>query len=287
MTRHDVRREGEMDFYSDEFRRQLRGVAQEHDAALKPWREALMRVFAGGEDAPHALKARLAGAPDRRSFLRLGGATLAGSAVLAACGKSDTKGSQSGTTQATTSTSTGASTTLAATTTAPPSEVDKAQDLTLLRTATSVELLAVAVYGQAAPLIKNADVLSAAKLFRSQHGDHAKQLQAATKESFGADKVYTKPNAVVKKNLVDPVLPTLKSDTDIVKFAIALENSAASTYVAAAGLLSAAALRQAIMAIGGVEARHAAILSSVIKKSVPTDAFWTIKDAVSSDAFVP
>lgn len=275
-----------MDIYRDELRRQLRAVDEQHDAAMKPWREALMRVFVGGEDTPDTAKTHLTGAPDRRAFLRIGGVTVAGAAVLAACGKDDTKGSQSGTTKPATTTSAGAPSTDASTTTGPPTADDKKTDLTLLRTATSVELLAVAVYGQAAPLVTNPDIRATAKLFASQHQEHAQQLQGATTEAFGADKVYKKANAVVKKNLVDPVLPTLKSDTDIVRFAMALENSAAATYVTAAGQFSSAKLRQAIMAIGGIEARHAAILARVLHMSVPKAAFWSTADTVSSDAFV-
>lgn len=275
-----------MDFYRQEFRRQLRAVDEAHVAAMKPWREALLRVFAGGEPTPDAAKASLVGAPDRRAFLRVGGLTVAGAAVFAACGKDNTPGSQSGTTQPTTSTSSGGPSTGVSTTTGPPTADDKKTDLALLRTATSVELLAVAVYGQAAPLIKDPDVLAAAKLFASQHHEHAQQLQAATSQTFGADKVYKKPNAVLKQTLVDPVLPTLKTDTDIAQFAMQIEDSAAATYVTAAGQLSSARLRQAIMAIGGVEARHAAILASVVHTSVPTMAFWSTADTVSSDAFV-
>lgn len=274
-----------MDFYRDELRRQLKVVDEEHRAAMRPWREALMRVFAGGHDAPLAAKAQLAGAPDRRSFLRIGGLTVAGATVLAACGSS-AKGSQSGTTLPETTTSAGTPSTGASTTAPPATPEDKKADLSLLRTSTSIELLAVAVYGQAEPLLKDKDIRAAAKLFASQHRDHAQQLQAATTQTFGADKVYKQPNAVLKKNFVDPMLPTLLSDADIVKFAMQLENSAASTYVSAAGTLSTPKLRQAIMAIGGIEARHSAILAGVLHTSVPTKAIWSTEDAVSSDSFV-
>lgn len=274
-----------MDFHRDELRRQLKAVEAEHRAAMRPWREALMRVFAGAEEASAATKARLTGAPDRRSFLRVGGLTVAGATVLAACG-SDPQGTQSGTTLPSTSTSAGTPSTGVPTTTGPPSADDKKADLALLRTATSVELLAVAVYGQAEPLLKNADIRSTARLFASQHSEHAQQLQAATSQSFGADKVYKQPNEVLRKNLVDPILPTLKSDADIVRFAIQLEDTAASTYVSAAGALTAAKLRQAIMAIGGIEARHSAILAGVVHKTVPTASLFSTQDTVSSDAFV-
>lgn len=286
MSRQVRHEDTRMDFHRDEVRRQLRDLDEDHRSSLKPWRETLMRIFAGGEDASEAVKAHLVGTPDRRSFLRIGGVTVAGAAVLAACGKEDTKGSQSGSTKPAPTTAAGGSTTATPTTAPPPTSEDKKTDLELLRTATSLELLAVVVYGKAAPLVKDKDIVSVATLFARQHSDHAKQLQGATLESFGADKVYKKPNPVVKKNLVDPALPTLKTDADILRFAMALEDAAAATYVTAAGLLSTPALRQAIMAIGGVEARHSAILAHVLNETVPTKAFWDTKDAVSSDAFV-
>ncbi|MDQ6697991.1 MAG: ferritin-like domain-containing protein [Actinomycetota bacterium] len=274
-----------MDLNRDELRRQLKAVDEENSAAMKPWREALMRVFSGETQTAPGVRAELAGAPDRRSFLRIGGLTVAGAAVLAAC-SSDPKGSQSGTTLPETTTAVGTPSTGAPTTAGPVTADDRKTDLALLRTATSVELLAVAVYGKAEPLIKDADIRAAARLFASQHSEHAQQLQGATRETFGADKVYKQANAVLKKNLVDPVLPTLQSDTDIVKFAMSIEDSAAATYVTAAGALSGAKLRQAIMAIGGIEARHAAILAGVLHQSVPTASLWSTQDAVSSDAFV-
>ena len=70
------------------------------------------------------------------------------------------------------------------TTTGPPTADDKKTDLALLRTATSLELLAVAVYGKAEPLLKSADIRAAARLFASQHREHAEQLQAATEEAL-------------------------------------------------------------------------------------------------------
>ena len=277
-----------MELNRDEVRRQLKASDEEHHAAMKPWREALMRIFAGGDKAPEALRAQLAGAPDRRSFLRLGGVTVAGAAILAACGKDDnTKGNTTGTTKAPDTTAAGASSTTQA---PPPSEAspdDKATDLQLLRTATSLELLAVAVYGKAAPLVKDPSILAAAKLFASQHAEHAKQLQGATRESFGADKVYNKPNDYLNTNLVAPNLKSLTSDIAIVKFAMSLEDSAASTYITAAGLLSTPALRQALMAIGGVEARHAAVLAGVLKMAVPTDAFFSTKDTIPTASYIP
>lgn len=277
-----------MELNRDEVRRQLKEADEAHHAAMKPWREALMRVFAGEDKAPEAVRAQLAGAPDRRSFLRIGGVTVAGAAVLAACGKDDdNKGNTTGTTKPPDTTGSGeSSSTQAPTTAGAASPEDMQTDLQLLRTATSLELLAVAVYGKAAPLVKDTSVLDAAKLFSSQHAEHAKQLQGATKESFGADKVYDMANDYLNKNLVEPNLSSLTDDMAIVRFAMKLENSAASTYITAAGLLSTPELRQALMAIGGVEARHAAILGGVLKTAVPTEAFFSTQDTIPTASFI-
>ncbi|MCU1352290.1 MAG: hypothetical protein JWM05_1499 [Acidimicrobiales bacterium] len=272
-----------MDYNHDEVRRQLREVEADQKVAMRSWRESLMRVFAGNETADHAAKAQLAGAPGRRDFLKIGGVTVAGAAVLAACGK-DSKNSAS----TTSSGSKGATTTTAmsgdSSTTTPAK--DDGTDLTLLRTATSLELLAVGVYKTAIPLLKDKTSAQVATLFMNQHDEHAKQLQGATKEAFGADKVYDKPNDYLNTNVVQPALPTLKTDADIAKFALSLENVAAATYGTAAGLLSTPALRAAIMAIGGVEARHAAILSGVLQQPVPTVAFFDLKPAAPKASFV-
>ncbi|MCU1453179.1 MAG: hypothetical protein JWN46_1325 [Acidimicrobiales bacterium] len=272
-----------MDYNHDEVRRQLREVEAEQKVAMRSWRESLMRVFAGHESASDAAKAQLVGAPDRRSFLKIGGVTVAGAAVLAACGK-DTKKSASTTTGAAATTAAPTTGMADSSTTAP--STDSATDMTLLRTATSLELLAVAVYKTAIPLLKDKTSAQVATLFMNQHDEHAKQLQGATKEAFGASKVEMMPNDYLNKNVVQPALPTLKNDGDIAKFALTLENTAAATYCTAAGLLSTPALRAAIMAIGGVEARHAAILSGVLQQSVPTVAFFDLKPTIPKASFV-
>jgi hypothetical protein len=52
-----------------------------------------------------------------------------------------------------------------------------------------------------------------------------------------------------------------------------LEEAAAQTYVFAGGALSTPALRSTIMTIGGVEARHAAVLRMAALKQTTTDIF--------------
>src|SRR6476661_10920477 len=128
-----------MDLNRDEIRRQLREAEVLQKEAMGPFRRALDRMFSGEEDYDVRTKSQLLGVPDRRQFMKVGGATVIGAAVLAACGSSSDKAASSGTTTPTTATPTSP-------TTAPEAAADAATDKVLLRTATSIELLAVAVY---------------------------------------------------------------------------------------------------------------------------------------------
>ena len=114
-----------MNHSRDEVRRQLRAARIEHDAAMAPWREALLRIFGSDNALPSSAKAQLLGVPSRRGFLKIGGATVLGAAVLAACGS-----------EAVPDVSESGAPNDATTTTADPADTDF--DLDLLRTATSL-----------------------------------------------------------------------------------------------------------------------------------------------------
>jgi hypothetical protein len=73
--------------------------------------------------------------------------------------------------------------------------------------------------------------------------------------------------------LVKPAVDAAASEADIVKLAFDLESAAAQTYVFAGGALSVPALRSTIMTIGGIEARHAAILQVVAQAMPPASVF--------------
>ncbi len=251
---------------NQEIRRQLREADAEQRSALPRWRDALHRIFED-QTLPTDQKAELLGAPARRQFLKIGGATVAGAAVLAACSSdkksaTDTSGSTTGAGGTNPSTDTGSGTTAAA-------GGGAAMDVVLAKTAVSLENLAVAVYNKALalPIQYDAAVADAAKLFRDQHQQHADQLNSVL-TSNGAPK-YTDPNQYILDNVVTPALPSLTDQTAVVKFAMTLEANAASTYAYAAGLLSTADLRQALMSIGGIESRHFTVLSLAL---APTDA---------------
>ncbi len=229
------------DFSRDEFNRQMRAVEAQNKAAMPKWRETLDRVFNGGVDMTSAEKAHLLGVPGRRQFFKIGGATIAGAALLAACGDDDD------TARAPVSGDGGG-------------DDDADMDIVLANTAISLEILAIDTYQVAidSGLVTTAAVADAAGLFQQHHREHADALKGVV--GAGA---YDQANAAVKTALVDPAVAAASAEGDIIKLAFDLETAAAQTYVFAAGALSTPELRSTIMTIGGVESRHATILGQV------------------------
>lgn len=276
------------DLNNDEIRRQLRSIDAMNKEAMPMWRNALGRLF-GDPNMSTDEKAALLGvpAPGRRDLFKMGGAAIAGAALLAACG-SDSK---TATTTASTAPPTTAASTTAATTAATTGATTAATegttamtegstattggsgnlDLTLAKTAASLEKLAVDVYGTAAALIKTPAVLDAAKLFAGHHQMHLDALNGVI-TGAGA-KAVTEQNKAVFNALIKPSLDKAKTESDALMIAVALEEAAAQTYTFAGGALSTPALRSTIMTIGGVEARHAAVLRMVALAMTPFDVF--------------
>jgi hypothetical protein len=241
-----------MDLNRDELRRQLRGAEEDNRRATRQLREVLKRWTGGGaREVSVDDKAALLGVPSpgRRELFRVGGTLVLGAAVLAACGDDGGDVADAGTT--TTTATTGAT------------GGGAAQDVVLARTAASVELVAVAAYQAAidSGVVTTAAIADAAKLFQAHHREHAGALNAAVRDAGGAE--VMEANAFIMSNVV--AAADLSSERAIVQFARSLEDTAASTYVFAAGALSQPALRQAIMAIGGVEARHVTALDLALQ----------------------
>ena len=125
------------DISHDDFKRELKAVDQTQREVMPRWSDLLHRVFSGGEGLSTPEKAQLLGVPGRRQFLRIGGVTIAGAALLAACGSdSDNSGG-------TTTTKAAGGTTLGSTA-APGDGAD--MDIVLANTAISLEVLAIAAY---------------------------------------------------------------------------------------------------------------------------------------------
>jgi hypothetical protein len=211
-----------------------------------------------------AERAQVLGMPDRRQFLRFGGLAVAGAAVLAACGGDDDDSSGASATSTTamggTTTTTGAGATM---------------DLTLAKTAASLEKLAADTYETAigSGLVTTMAIGDAAKLFQEHHQAHLDALNGVVTQS-GASEI-TEANAAVKEAVIDPAVNAAKTEADIVALAFTLEDAAAQTYVFAATQLSTPALRSTIMTIGGVEARHRALLAVVAQQKAPAEVFPT------------
>lgn len=247
-----------MDLNAGELRRQLRDIDRMNNDAMPKWREALRHIVGDGAAMSGDEKAAALGVPavGRRQLFRLGGATVLGAAVLAACGDdSDTD-------------------TAATTTTGGAGMGDGGDlDLTLARTAASLEQLAIDVYGNpdAGALLRTKAVIDAATLFASHHTAHRDALNGVITGAGG--KEVTTANAAVFKALVEPRLPMLKSEAEVVMLAYDLESAAAQTYVFAGGTLSTPELRSTIMTIGGVEARHAAVLKMAALAAEPAEVF--------------
>lgn len=272
---------------NDEIRRQLRSIDKMNEMAMPRWRDTLSRIFGGDDTLTTEEKAAVLGvpAPGRRDLFKMGGAAVLGAAVLAACGSDDKKSSSpsaapttaaSATTAGTTAPSTPATTpateaTTAPTETTPTTEGGGNMDVVLAKTAASLEKLAVDVYGAAAGLLTTPAILDAATLFAGHHQMHLDALNGVI-TGAGA-KAVTEMNQAVFDALVKPSLDKAKTEADAVMIALALEEAAAQTYAFAGGALSTPALRSTIMTIGGVEARHAAVLRMAALAQSPLDVF--------------
>jgi hypothetical protein len=246
-----------MDLNRDELRRELRAIDADNQAAMPRWYDALRRIVGGGTPMSTDEKAALLGVPSpgRRSFFKVGGATIMGAAVLAACGSDDDAGS-------------------ASTTSTMGSGADEgSMDLALARTAASLEQLAVDTYqtGIDSGLVTTMAIADAAVLFQSHHQAHLDALNGAIRDA-GGDEV-TEPNQAVYDALIKPAVDAATAEADIVQIAFDLESAAAQTYVFAGGTLTVPALRSTIMTIGGIEARHAAVLQVAAQGATPLEVF--------------
>jgi hypothetical protein len=126
-------------------------------------------------------------------------------------------------------------------------------------------------------LVTTPAVADAAKAFMSQHKDHAEAFEALTKR-LGA-KPYTEANPAVTQQL-QPRIAALKAERDVIALALDLERSAAATYLASVGTFADLSLNEVIMSVGGVEARHAAVLAGVLGQPAIPAAFAATTGAV-------
>ena len=195
----------------------------------------------------------------RRRFFIAGGATTSFGALLAACGGSTT-------------------TDIARIGNAPEKTklVDApVTDIALLRTATSLEHNAIFVYEAvvAAGLLSGDAAILAAR-FLSDHQAHAEATASLTEKLGG--KAFNEPNPRLQSIYIEPALRLITGDeakgipatddpvADVLALAYALETIAGSTYQVYVPMLADPALRGAAIGIGEQEARHAAVIGSLL-----------------------
>jgi hypothetical protein len=264
-----------MDVNRDEVRRQLREIDQEGTRELPRFRESLKRIFDRDSGAGEETKAAMLGVPSRRTFFTVGGAAVLGSAVMVGC--STAKKNQL--------TQTGSTETTAAvtTTTAPGSEET---DAILLRTAQSIELLAVDAYTKAlaSGVLTSASATDALTLFKDQHQQHADAIASLTR-GIG-EQPFTDPNPFLDITVVTPGLQAATDQNAVLALANVLEKTAAETYTYAGGTFTTPDLRSAIMTIGPTEARHLALLYMLQDLNPTPVPFMATADRTPDDSFI-
>lgn len=188
---------------------------------------------------------------DRKRFLKMVGTTGAasfGAFVLAACGSSSSK---------TTST---AATATATTSTASGEASANSGDLAILNYALTLEYLETAFYGKVvAAGLFSGKVGALVKDFGRQEASHVAALKAAVEKLGG--KPVAEPRAKFP----------ISSATQVAELAYTVENLGASAYLGQAANIQSPEVLASALAIHSVEARHAATLGTLVKKSVTPD----------------
>ena len=197
------------------------------------------------------------GIPRRRLF-RIGGTTVAAAVVLAAC--QDTGGDD-------TSADEGAR----------PSPSDRE----LLRTASSLDELAVVVYQTVieSGLVSTPDAMDNLELFRRHHRAHAELFASATADAGGQP--FREPNPVVRASL-QPALDAATNEAAALALTLEIERLLAETYQSFVGAFSDRGFDVATMSVGGTEARHAAVLGPLVGRPAAPVAFQPTGVAVAS-----
>lgn len=178
----------------------------------------------------------------RRRFLHRSGVGVVGSSavLLAACGRGPSTAAPSG-----------------------ADESDEA-DVEILNGALDLELLSVAGLKAGAGRLSGA-ALQIAQTLLEQEQDHADGLAAAIVELGGT--------ANRAKSSYD--LPQLRSQADVLAFAVELENTAIAAYIDALPKLTDGDLRATSAAILTNEAEHLAVLRDALGMDPAPDAFVT------------
>jgi rubrerythrin len=140
-------------------------------------------------------------------------------------------------------------------------KMDKGGDAKILNVALGLEYQAIYAYDVAAGTgLLSGQLKDVALLFQSQHKEHA-QLEADAISSLGATPV----DRMEKYDLGD--LSKIKTDKDLLAFALGLEQGAASAYMGVLKSLASPDIITVAAGIGANEAQHAALLRFVLQQN--------------------
>jgi hypothetical protein len=196
---------------------------------------------------------------DRKRFLKMAGTAGAasfGAFVLAACGSSTKTSSSATTTAASTATSTTASATTG--------------DIAILNYALTLEYLEREFYAKVvASGLFTGKVGSLIKEFGSQEATHVEALKGAVSKMGGTP--AANPNGKFP----------ITSATQVAGLAYTVENLGAAAYLGQAGNIQSPEVLATALAIHSVEARHAATLGTLVKKSLTPDGPFAKPDDMS------
>ena len=189
----------------------------------------------------------------RRALLRNGALTVSLGALTAACGTGRTGSADPGR--------------LGVADDAPELVDEEVNDLTLMRTAQSIEYTALDVYAAAAAT----DALGSGELalverFVEDHQRHAAEIGAIVVRLGGES--FECANPFLVDRAVNPILGALDGSDDLprdlLQIAYAFEQLAGASYQALVSMLVNKPLRASAMAIGTEEHRHAAALAAAL-----------------------
>lgn len=142
----------------------------------------------------------------------------------------------------------------------------QANDVTILNTALSAELEAVAAYqvGAESGLLAK-PVLALASQFQGHHKEHADLLAQTVRKLGGAP--------VAARSKYEFPTSGLKTQADVLRFAAGLEKGAVSAYLGAVPLFRERELARAAASILGDEAMHWAVLRHALGENPVPSAF--------------
>jgi rubrerythrin len=128
-------------------------------------------------------------------------------------------------------------------------------DVKILNVAIALERAGIKAYADAARTgLLEKPVLAVATGFMKDHTAHRDALIAAVQQAGGTPTTET----------AKLTYPELKSQADILKFALSVERQAAATYLSVLSSFKNRALAKTAGAILGVETTHVAVLSQVL-----------------------